>query len=590
MNARDLKQLVRALGPVALSALRRGQLVRPACTLTPPDPDILAEYEVRVPISDGFDVTVNIFRSKTAAARDEPVPVVMCAHPYDNRLLPALGKTPLGGPPQQYRLLPQDGSPTFSTQTSWESPDPNFWVPAGYAVVNMNLPGYGSSGGPPSVFSEQQGKAYYEAIEWVAAQPWCDGNVGLNGVSFLAISQYHVAFCKAYGGPPPSLRAICPWEGVADSYQDLFRPGGVWEAGFPVFWWYTEVVPAMNAEIEQFIAQEGSITPQWRQQHPTRDEWVEAKVPALEQIEVPTLLCASFSDHGVHTPGGFKAFTKIGATDKWLYTHRWLKWDSYYSREVQELTRRFFDCFVKDQRDNGFLEQTPRVRLEIRSSRDEVVQVRDADAWPLPQTELQRWYLDAQAQSLGTEPPARAQEAKYAAGRGQAVFRYRFEHDMTIVGPMALHVWVEARPGSLRDALRPPPDDVLLAVAIDKRDRQGESVRFFGTVGSKHDMVTRGYAAASMREQTAASTEWLVELSMREHQPLKPGQVVKLAVEIYPHATHFAAGETLELLVAGHELIPSAPLRKDLSANRGIHVLHTGGERASYLVVPVLPD
>ena len=92
----------------------------------------------------------------------------MCAHPYDNRLTPALKKTPLGGAPQQYRLIPQAGMPVFSKQTSWESPDPNFWVPAGYAIVNMNLPGYASSGGPPSAFSEHQGKCYYEAIEWVA--------------------------------------------------------------------------------------------------------------------------------------------------------------------------------------------------------------------------------------------------------------------------------------------------------------------------------------------------------------------------------------------------------------------------------------
>jgi hypothetical protein len=74
----------------------------------------------------------------------------MCAHPYNNHLTPALKKTPLGGPPQQYRLIPQaGGKPVFSKLTSWESPDPNFWIPAGYALVNMNLPGYANSGGPP---------------------------------------------------------------------------------------------------------------------------------------------------------------------------------------------------------------------------------------------------------------------------------------------------------------------------------------------------------------------------------------------------------------------------------------------------------
>ena len=78
----------------------------------------------------------------------------------------------------------------------------------------MNLTGYASCVVPPSSFSEHQGKCYYEAIEWIAKQPWCSGKVGLNGVSFLAISQFHVAACQFYGGPPPSLCCISPWEGL----------------------------------------------------------------------------------------------------------------------------------------------------------------------------------------------------------------------------------------------------------------------------------------------------------------------------------------------------------------------------------------
>ena len=92
-----------------------------------------------------------------------------------------------------------------------------------------------------------------EAIEWVAKQSWCNGNVGLNGVSFLAITQYHVAACQEYGGPPPSLKAISPWEGLTDVYRDIFCCGGVSEVGFPLFWWVTEVKPAINGTEEDFI-------------------------------------------------------------------------------------------------------------------------------------------------------------------------------------------------------------------------------------------------------------------------------------------------------------------------------------------------
>ncbi len=176
----SISRTLRAVGPLIGNALKSGQLFRPQAELTEPDPDVLCEYDVKIPMSEGFSVTANIFRSKKATNKNEKVPVVMCAHPYNNHLTPALGKTPLGGPPQQYRLIPQaGGKPVFSKLTSWESPDPNFWVPAGYAVVNMNLPGYANSEGPPSAFSEHQGKCYYEAIEWAAKQTWCSGKVGL---------------------------------------------------------------------------------------------------------------------------------------------------------------------------------------------------------------------------------------------------------------------------------------------------------------------------------------------------------------------------------------------------------------------------
>jgi hypothetical protein len=149
----NIRRTLQAVVPLVGNAIRSGQLFNPQADLAEPDPDILCEYDVRIPMSEGSSVTANVFRSKKSAEKNETVPVVMCAHPYNNHLTPARKETPLGGPPQQYRLIPQAGGrPVFSKLTSWESPDPNFWVPAGYAVVNMNLPGYTNSEGPPVRF------------------------------------------------------------------------------------------------------------------------------------------------------------------------------------------------------------------------------------------------------------------------------------------------------------------------------------------------------------------------------------------------------------------------------------------------------
>ena len=106
MRIKGITATLQAVGPILWNAIRSGQLFRPQCVLTEPDPDILCEYDIKIPMSEGFSVTANIYRSQAAAEKGEKLPVVMCAHPYDNHLTPVLKKTPLGGQPHQYRMLP----------------------------------------------------------------------------------------------------------------------------------------------------------------------------------------------------------------------------------------------------------------------------------------------------------------------------------------------------------------------------------------------------------------------------------------------------------------------------------------------------
>ena len=587
----DIKNIIntfQAVAPILVNAFKSGQLFNPQCELTDPDPDVLCEYDVKIPMSEGFSVTANIYRSKVAAEKGEKVPVVMCAHPYNNHLTPALGKTPLNGPPQQYRLIPQaGGKPVFSKITSWESPDPNFWVPAGYAIVNMNLPGYANSEGPPSAFTEHQAKCYYEAIEWIAKQTWCSGKVGLNGVSFLAISQFYVATCQAYGGPPPSLRCISPWEGLTDPYRDIFAFGGLSDNGFPTFWWNTEVKPVINGTEEDFIKFEGCIATDYLKNHPFYDDFWKAKAAKLDEITIPMLVCASFSDHGLHTMGSFRAFEKAKSKHKWVYTHRTGKWVAYYSPEVQKMTKDFMDCFLKDDTYSGFLD-TPPVRLEVRSSRDEVHEVRYEDEWPIARTQYTKLYLSEQTQSLSILIPEKQMELVYSAKKGKALFNFKFSEDTELSGYMMLRVWVEARSEKAEGTV---PDDMGLFIGVNKLDREGNTAPFYGSVGIKKDMVTRGWCRVSRRElDPVESTEWHPVTKGASEQKLKSGEIVPVDIALYPSSTFFSAGEILQLILASDEIIPSPPYKKDASFNLGKHVLHFGGEYDSYLLVPKIPS
>jgi putative CocE/NonD family hydrolase len=83
----------------------------------------------------------------------------------------------------------QTGPIEHSTLTGWEAPDPAWWVKQGYAVVNVDSRGAGTSQGTGALLSDQEALDYYDLIEWAASRPWCSGAVGLLGVSYLAMSQ-----------------------------------------------------------------------------------------------------------------------------------------------------------------------------------------------------------------------------------------------------------------------------------------------------------------------------------------------------------------------------------------------------------------
>lgn len=563
----------RSIAPMVANAFRTGRVFRPQCRMTPALVDVLCEYDVKIPTQEGFHLTANVFRSKAAAAKGLPMSVVMCAHPYDNHKIAKLKGTPFGGAPQQYRIVPQYDRPAFSDITSWESPDPNFWVPNGYAVVNLNMPGFANSEGPASIFSNHQAKCYYEAIEWVAEQPWNDGAVGLNGVSYLAISQYHVAACRHYGGAPKALKAICPWEGLSDVYRDVVRPGGIADDGFGHFWWNTEVKPTLNVPVAELYETEGSQVTEWPDARPFFDDYWREKCPDLENITVPMLVCASFSDHGLHTVGSFRAFMRAASEHKWVYTHRNGKWDAFYSRDVQELTKRFFDRFVKGV-NNGF-EDTAPVRLEVRRSFDGIHEVRDEHEWPLARTDYRKLYLSAAG--LTEEAPTAAKHT-YSAKTGQLTFTHVFAEDTELTGHMALRAWVEAR-----DA-----NDLTLFLKVDKLDLAGTPVPFYGCVGHRKDGVTRGYLAVSRRQLDDASTPWWPVLAHRTDEPLQPGKIVPVDIALWPSSTFFAAGESLRLTVASRAIADHIPFRKR-ALGQGTCVLHSGGERASYLLIPRIP-
>lgn len=148
----------------ALDRLRR--FVAPPVTITPPPRGVHVARDVPVAMRDGTILRANVFRPAAAGH----YPVVVCAHPYGKDRLPR--RTPIGYlPDPQFRLMRQSSPVRCLAWTSWEAPDPAFWVRRGYVVVNYDFRAFGHSDGEGSLISDAEAQDYYDLIEWAAVQP-----------------------------------------------------------------------------------------------------------------------------------------------------------------------------------------------------------------------------------------------------------------------------------------------------------------------------------------------------------------------------------------------------------------------------------
>ena len=81
---------------------------------------------------------------------------------------------------------------------------------------------------PDRWWGSADGRDGYDAIEYLAELPWCNGSASLVGNSWLAISQWFIAAER-----PPHLKCIAPLEGGSDFYRDSMARGGIPSLGFP---------------------------------------------------------------------------------------------------------------------------------------------------------------------------------------------------------------------------------------------------------------------------------------------------------------------------------------------------------------------
>jgi putative CocE/NonD family hydrolase len=177
-----------------------------------PAAKLLIERNLAVPMRDGVVLRADVYLPETGL----PVPAIVNRTPYDRT------------------------SPLIQLAAI----EPERVVEAGLALVCQDVRGrFGSDGEFYTFFDD--GRDSFDTVEWAAAQPWCDGSVGMVGRSYAAAVQWLGAAER-----PPHLKAISPIVTGSDYYRGWIYEGGAFQFGFNVFWIWLMSNPREVAKLE----------------------------------------------------------------------------------------------------------------------------------------------------------------------------------------------------------------------------------------------------------------------------------------------------------------------------------------------------
>ena len=278
-------------------------------------------WDFPIAMDDGLVLRADIFRP----IEDGQYPVILTYGPY------AKGLSFQEGYPSAWdrmvELHPDVTAGSSNLYQAWELADPEKWVPDGYICLRVDSRGCGASPGFVDPFSPRETKDFYDCIGWAGVQPWSNGKVGLNGISYYGINQWHVATLQ-----PPHLAALCIWEGAADWYRDMTHHGGI----LSTFWdnWYDMQVKTVQYGLgengpksavtgnnacgevtmseEKLAAQRCDFGAQIFK-HSLDDYYHQARSPIWDKVTTPMLSAANWGGQGLHSRGNFEGYFRAAS-------------------------------------------------------------------------------------------------------------------------------------------------------------------------------------------------------------------------------------------------------------------------------------
>ena len=568
------------------------------------------DWDMPIKMEDGLVLRCDIYRP----IAEGKYPVIMTYGPYGKWLLfEDLYKD------QWVRMCAdQPDVPTGSTNKyqNWEVVDPEKWVPDGYICIRVDSRGAGRSPGVIDIWSLREAQDLAQCVDWAGVQPWSNGKVGLNGISYYAENQWQAAALQ-----PKHLAAICIWEGAADFYRDMAHHGGIFCRGFVQDWSKAQVYTVQNGRGRRGF--KSRMTGDWVSGPETlseeqlgknrrdfyedcisrkldTDEYWQSRMPDWNKVKVPLLSTANWGGQGLHPRGNFEGFVRSASENKWLEVHGIEHWTHFYTNYGLGLQKKFFGHFLKGE-DTGWSKQ-PKVQLQVRHPGEKFVE-RHENEWPLARTQWTKFYIHPADMTMSAATPAAASAVSYAGlSEGVTFLTEPLEQEIELTGPIAAKLWVSS---ATEDA------DLFLVVRAFTPDLK--ELTFQGALDA-HTPIAQGWLRCSHRKLDSKLTlPYRPYHTHDEEQKLKPGQVYEVDVEVWPTCIVLPKGYRLALSVRGTDYVfPGEPgtgletlgkvwtgcavFTHDDPRDRppavfgGDVTLHAGPDRQAYVLLPVIPN
>lgn len=535
---------------------------------------------------DGTTLSANIWRPEV----DEKCPAILSFHCYHQE-----GQT---GPmkPAPHSGVNRLGSNSERTNGSLEAGDPIFFARRGYAHIVCNARGTGLSDGEWhfSGLTEQQDVA--ETIEWIASQPWCNGEVAMFGISYLAWTQLFAAALN-----PPHLKTIfCPW-GTTDLYRDLVYRGGMFAYKWPIGWSQTSLAYSncrpfnyskhqlgedgyLEAISELLHDPDIKFAPDLAgilknpedginsfvvdlALHPLYDDYWKERTVDYSKIKIPAYIGGDWAAYGIHLPAAFRSWEHLLGPKKMIVGP-----PIYLDRPLGQLQHeavRWFDYWLKGI-DTDIMNE-PLVKSFVMNTG----QWKDGDEWPYPETKFTPFYLHENGVLVEHEHwPYEGSDSFEDSPWMRGSLRYEspaFVEETEIVGPIRLKLFAATT-----------STDINWIVSLLEIDSEGNE-----------RILTKGWLKGSHQElDLEKTTPWEPVHTHSHNQPLTPKKIYEFDIKIVPTANLFRAGSKVGLKISSADSQPKTPLERigtgslTRTAISRVTVFHNE-DYPSYLLLPI---